>query len=1100
MSWEKQDKIWPVLCILLGLFVVIVTAPRSWERKSVQKVGAHWPFSSKAALPQAEPLEKTSDPLEKTQKPSSSGGPSGSSELPPPKAEASSQLPEGASASGQEGGFPQTKPLGPWAKPVRVFPSKRIAWAMELRNAFPASRGGGSISPSEGMGERNLPFEANKGLLSERNSPSSLPPEGENSSASHATGHAPPHHPLRKANEPKLHPPQRSVSEPFSPPSPPQEKPLLSVAERSEDRQGDFSRGDASASSAPVSPSASQPTTSTQLSLLPPEPHPLPSQPKEPKELPTATGETERGDSALVLPDHAKQHPEVAAEENETGVSPGRPQGQNSGRLGQAEIPPPAREKRSFGEKDEPIASQLEEKALGEAQKPADGLSGSEPSWEWPSRLGSAPASPPGPTDEVSSESGSAAAPHGSPPWMPRSLIEQLEALAEDEQVGPWAKQVLAEIYNLVPLLAQRNAQAILHLQGLTQLGRQSDRLEEQLTDQAAVRAFRQVRFGLYRRLDLWSYWLREPPQIKDLGLRDLSEADWKELAEAVRELDRLTAHSPEGRAWRRYLLLDSLQELLVRREQLSPAERRGLARRILERFTRRGLAPDQRRFLNTGPGWVVQRHLRLWAIEPAPETPEILAHVEAYEASARASDAQQLAADCQRLLFSVHPARQLLGQRLHYHYQNPNLRIVLTENLLNRLIPPRDPEYQWVSDTVLGIPVRGRSLVFTDVAVRTIPDPSRVRLALEVTGRGSSMTTAFQGPAIFYNRSDAVYIARKPMEVGTFGIRLWPAEVEVRNSTRLRGLETDFDPIPLLGAIVQEVARSQHEARRWEADREVEAKLRARAKAQIDAEADARLTSVSQRLQEQILGPMASLGLGPEMVEGKTDSQRITMRLRIGGPDQLGANTPRPWAPSDSLASFQVHESAVNNFLDRLDLAGRTFTLPELRQWVAERIHRPAFAQRTTEHDQDVCLTFAPQDPIVVRFQNGRFSVCLSLEYLRKGQHEWTNFQVRAFYRPVIEGTQTRLVRDGVVHLLGDLDFRSQIGLRGLFGKAFDKEKPLHISPEDISSDPRMRELMITQFVIEDGWVGIAIGPKQRSAPAEVARVPKPARLGPIY
>ncbi len=708
---------------------------------------------------------------------------------------------------------------------------------------------------------------------------------------------------------------------------------------------------------------------------------------------------------------------------------------------------------------------------------------------------------PSGAASEGEPESRPLARDRSGPAWMPEALITQLEAIAEDPQAGPWAKQVLLEVRALAPLLEHRPVEASMILHRLTQLGRESDALEPQITDRRTFRIFRQVRFGLYRRLDLWSHWLQEPREIKEAGdLLELSEADWRQLTEAVEELDRLTANSPEGRGWRRYLLLDRLRELIARRQELSAAERRGVARSILERFSRRGLAPEQQRFLNTGPAGTVQQHLRLWAAEPAPETLEVLANLEAYEATAQPSHAQRLANDCQRLLFSAHPVRRALGEKIRYHYQNPNLRIVVTEDLLNRLIPPRDPEYQWVSDTVLGVPVRGRSLVFTDVAVRTIPDPARIRLALEVTGRVSSLTTAFQGPAIFYNRSDAVYVARKPLEVGTFGIRLWPAEVEVRNSTRLRAVETDFDPIPLLGAIVHEVARSQHEARRWEADREVEAKLRARAKAQIDAEADARLTSVSRHLQEQILEPMAALGLGPEMVEAKTDSQRITMRLRIGAFDQLGANTPRPWAPSDSLASFQVHESAINNFLDRLDLAGRTLTLPELRQWVAERLRRPEFAQRHTEHD-DVTLTFAEQDPVVVRFQNGRVSVQLTIVYLRKGKNEWYDFQVCAFYRPEIDGGEARLVRDGVVQLRGQLDMRSQIGLRGLFGKAFDKEKPLLVSPEHISPDPRMRELMITQFVIEDGWVGIAIGPKQRPVPPELVRLPKaPASLGPIY
>ena len=34
-------------------------------------------------------------------------------------------------------------------------------------------------------------------------------------------------------------------------------------------------------------------------------------------------------------------------------------------------------------------------------------------------------------------------------------------------------------------------------------------------------------------------------------------------------------------------------------------------------------------------------------------------------------------------------------------------------------------------------------------------------------------------------------------------------------------------------------------------------------------------------------------------------------MRLRLAGGEQLGAYTPRPRAPSDSLMSLQVHESA---------------------------------------------------------------------------------------------------------------------------------------------------------------------------------------------
>lgn len=986
MSWQKRETIWPILCILASLFVLIVTAPRSWERKVHRSVASRSSGGLPPYLSRETSGQKHSDPMRRQVEgplPSAPGTYPQVSEVAQRLPDPSVQRPHASAPSPKEALELKTP-----TEAVVAAPSERVAQPARLGD-FP-----GLHPPVAGD---DLPG-AKMSVVS------SLPSE-------------------------QLDPIQEIPSE---------KSPLVGLSVQTGDVRRD--------------------RTNPNVSVAVKERSAEGNFPSEPT--------TEKLDTSSVVQkgEPRKTSPSITAPETPTPkeISSGISDAQASG------------PEKSASSSEGLTAQRSETKKTETPEISATGRASSEAEMEQAEDAG--------------------------PAWEPRALMAQLETLADDPQAGPWARQVLSELQGLVPLLDRRSPETGMLLRRLAQLGRESDALEALLTDRKSFRCFRQVRFGLYRRLDLWTHWLQEPQPMEDLGgIRELSEVDWRQLSEAVRELERLTSASPEGRAWRRYLFLDSLRELIAQPERVSPAERQAVARRILERFTRRGLAPEQQAFLNTGVAGLVQRHLRALAVEPAPETLEVFGHVEAYEATGQPSDAQRLAADCQRLLFSTHPARRALGEKLHYHYQNANLRIVITENLLNRLIPPRDPEYQWVADTVLGAPVRGRSLVFTDVAIRTIPDPGRVRLALEVTGRVSSMTTAFQGPAIFYNRSDAVYVARKPVEVGVFGIRLWPAEVEVHNSTRLRGLETDFDPIPLLGSIVQEVARSQHEARRWEANREVEAKLKARAKTQIDAEADARLTSVSRRFQDRILSPMAALGLGPEMVEAKTDSQRIMMRLRIGGAEQLGANTPRPWAPSDSLASFQAHESAINNLLDRLDLAGRTFTLPELRQWVADRLHRPEFAQRETEHD-DICLTFAQQNPVVIRFQNGRFSVSLSIGYLRKGQNEWSNFQVCAIYRPEIDGDKARLVRDGVVQLRGDLDMRSQIGLRGLFGKAFDKEKPLLISPENISPDPRMRELMITQFVIEDGWVGIAVGPKQRPVPPEIARLPKAASLGPIY
>ena len=682
------------------------------------------------------------------------------------------------------------------------------------------------------------------------------------------------------------------------------------------------------------------------------------------------------------------------------------------------------------------------------------------------------------------------------PVWSePVALMAQLEGLTEHRQTRPWATEVHQLVGRLGPAVCEQSDEGFWILDRLAELGMQSDGLEARLGHGPLAERLRQVHFALGRRLDIWRRVMAEggpgcPPA-------PWPQTDPKRLALAVADVDAIMADSTEGRAWQRYLLLDALRGLADQRASDDQHQRQMLARRVLKRLTQKAMDPQQRQFVSTGPLAVLGSELRTLTADPV-SLAEVMRHVETCEQTGLPADAELVAEDCQRLKYSPMAGRQVLGQRLQSHYRNANLRLVLTEELLNRLMPARDPEYRWVNDTVMGSPVRGRSLAFTDVAMRMIPDAKRLRLALEVTGRVSSTTTATSGPARFFNRSEAVYVAQKPMELGIWGLRLWPADVEVRNATRLRGLETNFDPIPLVGSLAQGFARSQHESKRCESNREVERKVAVQAKSRIDAEADARLSKVSERLRDRILGPLAAMSLGPEIIEANTSPRRLTVRLRVGDEDQLGGNTPRPWAPSDSLASFQVHESAMNNVIAKLELDGRTFTLPELRGWVAKRLNRPEIAERETDHD-DTTITFAARDAVTVRCQDGRIILTLDIVELVRPPHAWTDFKVRAFYRPEIDGQSAKLVRDGVVHLIGRMNTRSQIGLRGLFGTFFSRDKPLDLSPERLSTDPRMADLAVRQFAISDGWIGVAVGPKRRGVPPEVARRQR-GRKGPTY
>ncbi|HEY2841102.1 MAG TPA: hypothetical protein VGJ26_18245, partial [Pirellulales bacterium] len=257
------------------------------------------------------------------------------------------------------------------------------------------------------------------------------------------------------------------------------------------------------------------------------------------------------------------------------------------------------------------------------------------------------------------------------------------------------------------------------------------------------------------------------------------------------------------------------------------------------------------------------------------------------------------------------------------------------------------------------------------------------------------------------------------------------------------------------------------------------------------DTATDERIAAVNQQMQDRLMAPLERLGLDPQVISAETTEERLTMRLRLAGDEQLAGHTPRPRAPGDSLASLQIHQSMFNNASEQLGLNGRTFTLTELREHIIEvlNLKNSPFLNSV---DKEVSVTFAEENAILVRFENGRMELNLAVAKLSNADHTWQNFIVRVYYQPQIEGLSARLVRDGTVQLSGPrLSTRSQIALRGIFSKAFSKDRELLLVSPKWSSDPRTKDLFFSQFVIQDGWVAVAISePKQN-----IARRPATAR-----
>ncbi len=519
----------------------------------------------------------------------------------------------------------------------------------------------------------------------------------------------------------------------------------------------------------------------------------------------------------------------------------------------------------------------------------------------------------------------------------PDLLMTELTALAAEPGCGAWAAtagRLLSEVCGEPATPPRPTSVVLAELRHHSQAGEalagstQDVRMESQML---------RAQYALARRLDIWervvSLSAKAPPD---------AEAAAQRMPLALEAVESLTRAQQEGTAWRDYLLLPRLRHLVGRDSNASPDERRKIARHALARLSNLRMSREQRRFIDEKAVADFRAELQHWAAEPV-DNQELLVDLERYERTGSALDAQRLASNCRSLCWSADPASQQLGARIEEHYRNANVRLAVSQAFLSRFLPQPEAIVAPVRDTIAGAQVEGRSTTYTKLALLMIPDRNRLRLGIEAHGTVQSNTAATSGPATFYNSGESQFIARKLLLSRT--ARTVDLSGHVRSGKH--AAEASLDGNRFRSRAALERGRAKHcplRARRNAGHRPCRSRTKdSRSGAQTSStlKSSPSCCRPCRNSTSEFATRSSNWGWSRRRSGASTSEDRAVMRFRLAGQEQLAAYTPRPRAPSDSLVSLQVHQSALNNALERLELDGRTFQLPELFEHLAEKMGR---------------------------------------------------------------------------------------------------------------------------------------------------------------
>lgn len=676
----------------------------------------------------------------------------------------------------------------------------------------------------------------------------------------------------------------------------------------------------------------------------------------------------------------------------------------------------------------------------------------------------------------------------------PLALVKQLEDSSASSPGAVWSQQVLAQLRHLTEdhfaedHSTNERPDVAETIQQLEQLCAAGLRVSKDLANPTFNIKWQQTAQALERRLVLWRL-LLDPQQPKITGDYSATMA----LLPAMSNVADIMEAEVNGDDWREYLLLDRLAEATSESISSPTLTRAKLAQEVLSRLVDPQLTEAQREFLTASQFDELHQALRPWAAGKV-NLETLAALIERYESGRETRYAAVIAQLQQRLQWSDDPQLRALATHIDTHYRGANMRLAMSDDLLNRMVPEQKSTVSPVSAQIAGTKVRGRARTTTQVRVRMIPDADAWHFGMEATGKIYSDTRSDTWPARIRNAAKMQYQGRKEISIDKQGLHVTPAKASAQGRNELIGVDSQLDPIPVFGYLLRNMARQKHKKSRPTALRQAKAKVIRQVKERMDSTLDQKLEVFEQKFRDKVLTPIEQLALLAEPLDMHTTEQRAVMQLRMANPGQLAAHTLRPLAPSDSVLSLQMHETALNNAMMGLGLNGRRMTMLELFDELSER-----FGQTDATPPEDLprraVIKFASRDALRVKCDGDRLELILSVAELAHRRDKIKNFQIHVHFRPRVSGLSVKLVRDGTLQFSGRrLKTGPRVVLHSIMGKLLVKGQEINLVNAKLMLDPRFAGLMVTQLVIEDGWIGLALGP---ASPRRTAwRAPTPEVL----
>eukprot|EP00456_Euglypha_rotunda_P077600 TRINITY_DN733_c0_g1_i17.p1 TRINITY_DN733_c0_g1~~TRINITY_DN733_c0_g1_i17.p1 ORF type:complete len:762 (+),score=243.90 TRINITY_DN733_c0_g1_i17:2140-4425(+) len=449
------------------------------------------------------------------------------------------------------------------------------------------------------------------------------------------------------------------------------------------------------------------------------------------------------------------------------------------------------------------------------------------------------------------------------------------------------------------------------------------------------------------------------------------------------------------------------------------------------------------------------------------------------------------------------------ISSELQKHILNYNVRIVASEEFLNRLVGESRTERGPVTDFVLGAQVSGNQTTNTKVTFDLLPSGRTARFNLTLNGQIQSNTVGVTSEATVYTQGNHSFVARK--EVNFDGVKFVtsPATIDVNPHNTTTGFNVNGGG-GLFSGIVNNIASQEIESRRGTAEAIAAQRVRENVLPKFNAEVDKNFAEAGPKLEKDAFSGLKATGLYPDAFLYHTTDSTLRLNSRLMQANEVGADLPATAADVSRGAALLLHESAVNNAVDRMELAGQTLTEPQLKEkleaFFSKALNRPVKLDAPKEaaaktaaapapapaadaskdaaeevgSDDDKgpsAIIFAKEDPMRVHFENGELVLVIRAGFKQEGKDDIPTREITVPITFEVKGNRLLITRGSVRVAAADGE-GGGIAINGVVRKKIQSSLPDRNvdSKVELKGPKTVVTTNITGVTFLDGWVQISV------------------------